>query len=146
MRRYAFLTILAAAVLPVLAIAGPASAATSTIVVYDHQSHFQGTDTSFSFNGTLHQDGRHGTIVGSVKVSCWQVSGKDVTCDATATFSGADGNGQIFVSGTFNGNKNHFYLPITGGSGDFAGATGQVERTGLAPGSPNLELLVFHLK
>jgi hypothetical protein len=127
---------------PSLAIAAPASA-TSTITVYDHQSHFRSSSTGFTFNGTLHADGRHGPIVGSAKVSCTFGSGKDVTCTATATFSGADGNGQIFVAGTFNKNKNHFFLPITGGNGDFTGATGQVERTGLGG---NLELLEFHLK
>ena len=143
MRRYLLASVVAAALLPVLALASPASAATSTITVYDHQSHFRMTTTGgFSFNGTLHADGRHGTIVGSVRVSCEPAGGKNVSCSATATFAGADGNGQIFVSGTFNGNKNHFWLPITGGSGDFAGASGNVERTGLGG---NLELLVFHL-
>jgi hypothetical protein len=145
MRRYLLGSVVAAALLPVLAIAGPATAATSTITVYDHQSHFRSTDSGgFTFNGTLHEDGRHGTVVGSVKVACEPAGGKNVTCDATATFAGDDGNGTITVSGTFNGNKNHFFLPITGGTGDFAWVTGgQVERTGLGG---NLELLVFHLK
>ena len=143
MRRYLLASVVAAGLLPVLAIASPASATASTITVYDHQSHFRSSETSFSFNGTLHADGRHGPVVGSAKVACTIVTPKDVTCSATATFSGADGNGQIFVSGTFNGNKNHFFLPITGGNGDFTGASGQLERTGLGG---NLELLVFHLQ
>jgi opacity protein-like surface antigen len=146
MRRYLLASVVAAALLPVLAIASPASAATQTITVYDHQSHYRFTDDSFSFNGTLHADSRNGPVVGSVKVSC---SGprKATTCDATATFSGADGNGQIFVHGTFNGNKNHFFIPITGGNGDFAWVTGgNVERTGITQNdNSGLELLVFHL-
>ena len=88
--------------------------------------------------------GRHGPIVGSIKVSCTHVSGHLWNCNATATFtSPSTGIGEIFVSGTVNLNKNHFFIPITGGTGDFAGATGQVERTGLGG---NLELLVFHLR
>jgi hypothetical protein len=146
MRRYLLASVVAAALLPVLAIASPASAATSTITVYDHQSHFRMTSTGFSFNGTLHADSRSGPVVGNVKVSC---SGprKATTCNATATFSGADGNGQIFASGTFNSNKNHFFIPITGGNGDFAWVTGgQIERTGITQNQNSaLELLVFHL-
>jgi hypothetical protein len=146
MRRYLLASVVAAALLPVLAIASPASAA-STITVYDHTSHYGTTSSGgFTFNGTLHQDSRSGPIVGSVKVQCDPAGGKNIHCTATATFSGADGNGTISVDGTVNGNKNHFWLPITGGSGDFAGATGQVERTGINQGATSgLELLVFHL-
>ena len=144
MRRYLLASVVAAALLPVLAIASPASAATSTVTVFDHQSHFRMTSGGgFTFNGTMHADGRHGTVVGHVKVDCEPAGGKLLTCDATATFAGIDGAGQIFVLGTINGNRNHFFLQITGGNGDFTGATGQVERTGLGG---NLELLEFHLK
>lgn len=139
--RYTFATLAAAAFVPILVLMTPASAS-QDITVYDHQSHFR-FDTAtqtFSFNGTLHLDGRHGTVVGSVKVRCTELAGHQMACTATATFTA---QGQIFVSGNANSNKDHFFLPITGGNGDFAGATGQVERTGLAG---NLELLVFHLK
>ena len=148
MRRYLLASVVAAALLPVLAIASPASAAAQTITVYDHTSHYRPTSTGgFTFNGTMHADSRSGPVVGNVKVHCEPAGGKNETCEATATFSGQFGNGQIFVLGTFNGNKNHFFLPITGGNGDFTGATGQVERTVINQiANSGLEQLEFHLK
>jgi hypothetical protein len=148
MRRFMLASVAAAALLPVLVIASPASAATQTITVYDHYSHFRTTATGgFTYNGTLHQDSRSGPVVGTVKVHCEPAGGKYLNCEATATFSGAAGNGQIFVAGTINGNKNHFFVPITGGNGDFAWVTGgNVERTGISQNANSgLELLVFHL-
>jgi hypothetical protein len=132
----------AAAALAPLALATPAFASGSTIVVFDHQSHFRFDNSSqtFTFNGVLHMDGRHGEILGSAKVSCVELPNHQQHCTATATFTG---QGQIFVEGTVNSNKVHFFLPITGGNGDFAGASGQIERTGLGG---NLEELVFHLR
>jgi hypothetical protein len=135
-----FATTLAVAAIAPLALATPAFAG-SDITVFDHQSHFRFDDatSTFTFNGVLHSDGRHGEVLGSAKVSCVEMPNHLQHCTATATFTG---QGQIFIDGTVNKNKTHFFIPITGGNGDFAGATGQLERTGLGG---NLEELVFHL-
>src|SRR4029077_3525369 len=114
MRKYTLGTLLAAALLPVLLVITPAAAAT-TLTVYDHQSHFRfdSTTQTFSFNGTLHTDSRQGPVVGHAHVSCTFTSGHQAACTATATF---DGQGQIFIAGSINTNKNHFFIPITGGN------------------------------
>jgi hypothetical protein len=134
----------AAALVPALlaapVFASPALASTDQ-VVYVHESHFRfdPATSTYTFNGVLHDDGRHGPVVGSLKVSCVLLPAHMQHCTATATLTD---QGQLFVDGTVNSNKDHFFLQITGGTEQFEGATGQVERTALRA---HLDELVIHL-
>jgi len=90
---------------------------------------------------------RHGEQVGRVGVVCTFVSTAnadrvEAQCPTTSILPG----GQITTQGTIVNRSLNFTLPITGGSGQFQGAGGQVvSRDVSTPTQPQVEL-TFHLK
>ena len=96
------------------------------------------------FSGNLLRNGRQ---VGRVGVVCTFVSTADADrveaqCPTTAILPG----GQITTQGTIVNRSLNFTLPITGGSGQFQGAGGQVvSRDVSTPTQPQVEL-TFHLR
>jgi hypothetical protein len=96
------------------------------------------------FSGNLLQDGKQ---VGRVGVVCTFVSTQnadrvEAQCPATATLPG----GQIAVQGVIVNRSLNFTLPITGGSGRYDRARGQlVSRDVSTPTQPQVEL-TFHLE
>jgi hypothetical protein len=90
---------------------------------------------------------RDGTPVGRYGVVCTFVSTAnadrvEAQCPATATLPG----GQITVQGMVVNRSVNVTLPITGGSGQFQGAGGQlVQRDVSTPTQPQVEL-TFHLE
>jgi hypothetical protein len=90
---------------------------------------------------------RHGEQVGRVGVVCTFVSTQDpdrveAQCPGTATLPG----GQIAVQGVIVNRSLNFTLPITGGSGRYDRARGQlVSRDVSTPTQPQVEL-TFHLE
>jgi hypothetical protein len=90
---------------------------------------------------------RNGEQVGRVGVVCTFVSTAnadrvEAQCPATATLPG----GQIAVQGVIVNRSLNFTLPITGGSGRYQGAGGQlVSRDVSTPTQPQVEL-IFHLE
>jgi hypothetical protein len=90
---------------------------------------------------------RNGEQVGRVGVVCTFVSTAnadrvEAQCPATATLPG----GQIAVQGVIVNRSLNFTLPITGGSGRYQGAGGQlVSRDVSTPTQPQVEL-TFHLE
>jgi Allene oxide cyclase len=88
---------------------------------------------------------RSGKRVGDVSVVCTitALRTETVQCVATASFaSWFHGGGQITVQGLLFGEPERFTLPITGGSGAFVGAEGQVH---VRQVNPTLEILTFEL-
>ena len=91
------------------------------------------------FAGNLLRDGKQ---VGRVGVVCTFVSTQnadrvEAQCPATATLPG----GQITTQGTIVNRSLNFTLPITGGSGRYQGAGGQVvSRDVSTPTQPQVEL------
>jgi hypothetical protein len=96
------------------------------------------------FSGNLLRNGKQ---VGRVGVVCTFVSTAnadrvEAQCPTTAILPG----GQITTQGTIVNRSLNFTLPITGGSGRFQGAGGQVvSRDVSTPTQPQVEL-TFHLK
>ncbi len=90
---------------------------------------------------------RNGEQVGRVGVVCTFVSTAnadrvEAQCPTTAILPG----GQITTQGTIVNRSLNFTLPITGGSGQFQGAGGQVvSRDVSTPTQPQVEL-TFHLE
>jgi hypothetical protein len=90
---------------------------------------------------------RNGERVGRVGVVCTFVSTQnadrvEAQCPATATLPG----GQITIQGVIVNRSLNFTLPITGGSGRYQGAGGQVvSRDVSTPTQPQVEL-TFQLK
>ena len=90
---------------------------------------------------------RNGEQVGRVGVVCTFVSTQnadrvEAQCPTTAILPG----GQITTQGTIVNRSLNFTLPITGGSGRYQGAGGQVvSRDVSTPTQPQVEL-TFHLK
>ena len=96
------------------------------------------------FSGNLLRNGQH---VGRVGVVCSFVSVANAArveaqCPTTSILPG----GQITTQGTIVNRSLNFTLPITGGSGQFQGAGGQVVSRDIStPTQPQVEL-TFHLK
>ena len=96
------------------------------------------------FSGNLLQNGKQ---VGRIGVVCTFVSTAnadrvEAQCPTTSILPG----GQITTQGTIVNRSLNFTLPITGGSGQFQGAGGQVvSRDVSTPTQPQVEL-TFHLK
>jgi hypothetical protein len=96
------------------------------------------------FSGDLRRDGKP---VGRVGVVCTFVSTRntervEAQCPGTAILPG----GQITIQGTIVNRALNFTLPITGGSGRYARARGQVVSRDLStPTQPQVEL-TFHLE
>jgi hypothetical protein len=96
------------------------------------------------FSGNLLRNGQH---VGRVGVVCSFVSVANAArveaqCPTTSILPG----GQITTQGTIVNRSLNFTLPVTGGSGQFQGAGGQVvSRDVSTPTQPQVEL-TFHLK
>ena len=96
------------------------------------------------FSGNLLRNGQH---VGRVGVVCSFVSVAnparvEAQCPTTSILPG----GQITTQGTIVNRSLNFTLPITGGSGQFQGAGGQVVSRDIStPTQPQVEL-TFHLK
>jgi hypothetical protein len=96
------------------------------------------------FSGNLLRDGKQ---VGRVGVVCSFVSTAnadrvEAQCPTTSILPG----GQITTQGTIVNRSLNFTLPITGGSGRYLGATGQVVSRDIStPTQPQVEL-TFHLK
>ena len=96
------------------------------------------------FSGNLLRNGQH---VGRVGVVCSFVSVAnparvEAQCPTTSILPG----GQITTQGTIVNRSLNFTLPVTGGSGQFQGAGGQVvSRDVSTPTQPQVEL-TFHLK
>jgi hypothetical protein len=90
---------------------------------------------------------RHGQQVGRVGVVCTFVSTAnadrvEAQCPTTSILPG----GQITTQGTIVNRSLNFTLPITGGSGQFQGAGGQVVSRDIStPTQPQVEL-TFHLE
>jgi hypothetical protein len=90
---------------------------------------------------------RNGEQVGRVGVVCTFVSTAnadrvEAQCPTTSVLPG----GQITTQGTIVNRSLNFTLPITGGSGQFQGAGGQVVSRDLStPAQPQVEL-TFHLE
>jgi hypothetical protein len=90
---------------------------------------------------------RNGEQVGRVGVVCTFVSTAnadrvEAQCPTTSILPG----GQITTQGTIVNRSLNFTLPITGGSGRYQGAGGQVvSRDGSTPTQPQVEL-TFHLE
>ena len=88
---------------------------------------------------------RFGKQVGNLGVVCTITSLRTqaVQCNATARFfNWFQGGGEISVQGLLLGEPNTFTLPVTGGSGGFVGASGQVH---VQQVNPSLEVLTFEL-
>jgi hypothetical protein len=96
------------------------------------------------FSGNLLQNG---TQVGRIGVVCTFVSTAnadrvEAQCPTTSILPG----GQITTQGTIVNRSLNFTLPITGGSGQFQGAGGQVVSRDIStPTQPQVEL-TFHLE
>jgi hypothetical protein len=96
------------------------------------------------FSGNLLRDGEQ---VGRVGVVCAFVSVAkadrvEAQCPTTSILPG----GQITTQGTIINRSLNFTLPITGGSGRYLGATGQVVARDIStPTQPQVEL-TFHLE
>jgi hypothetical protein len=92
----------------------------------------------FVFSSTLRKGGKD---VGRAGVVCTftSVEREEAQCNATATFSG----GQIAVQGLIAGEPESFVLPVTGGSGEFEGADGELH---VRQVSDTREILTFHLE
>ena len=97
-----------------------------------------------SFSGNLLKNGEQ---VGRVGVVCTFVSTANAArveaqCPTTSILAG----GQITTQGTIVNRSLNFTLPITGGSGQFEGAGGQVVSRDIStPTQPQVEL-TFHLE
>jgi hypothetical protein len=91
----------------------------------------------FIFSANLHQ---HGKEVGHDGVVCTFTSAdrEEAECVATAWFSG----GQITVQGLVAG-ESEFVLPVTGGSGKYEGAEGEIH---IKEVSETKEILTFHIE
>ena len=83
---------------------------------------------------------RHGKQVGHTGVACTitSVRMEESQCVGTARFRA----GQITIQGLLAGEPGTFVFPITGGSGAYEGAEGELEVRDL---SPRRELLTFRL-
>ena len=89
---------------------------------------------------------RFGKQVGNLGVVCTITSLRTqaVQCSATARFfNWFQGGGEISVQGLLLGEPSTFTLPVTGGSGGFVGASGQVH---VQQVNPSLEVLTFELR
>jgi hypothetical protein len=141
--------IVAAILIPVAVMAGPASAASSgaatslpqaKFTLYEHLSHINCVDPAFgecTARGTLHVGGRRGPIVGTEYRIC-----SDAFCEAEVTmFSPEFGEGTFVTLGYFPGFR-FTRLRVVAGTGDFAGVRGHVGDTML---SPRLNRLDFDL-
>jgi hypothetical protein len=96
----------------------------------------------FVFSSRLRKSGER---VGDASVVCTLTAlrTETVQCVATARFARSfHGGGQITVQGLLFGEPERFSLPITGGSGAFIGADGQVH---VRQVNPTLEVLTFEL-
>lgn len=96
----------------------------------------------FVFSARLMKNGKQ---VGSLGVVCTVTSTRTETvqCIATATFlRWFHGGGQITVQGLLVGEPERFTLAITGGTGSFVGAEGQVH---VRQVSETLEVVTFEL-
>jgi hypothetical protein len=96
----------------------------------------------FVFSARLMKFGKH---VGNVGVVCTLTSVRTETsqCVATASFLRSfHGGGQIAVQGLLTGEPENFTLAITGGTGSFVGAEGQVH---VRQVTDTLEVLTFEL-
>ena len=93
------------------------------------------------FSGNLLQDGAQ---VGRVGVICTFSSAENVEaqCPATATLPG----GQITLQGLLVNRPLNFTLPITGGSGQYQGAEGQMVARDASSGTQVKLVLTFHLE
>jgi hypothetical protein len=91
----------------------------------------------FVFSTNLKKGGEK---VGRLGVVCTftSVDHEETECVATARFRG----GQIAVQGLLVGEPERFVLPITGGSGKYEGAEGEVH---VRQVSDSEEILTFHL-
>ncbi len=88
---------------------------------------------------------KSGERVGNVGVVCTVTSTRTETtqCVATATFQRSfHGGGQITVQGLLTGEPENFTLAVTGGTGSFVGAEGQVH---VRQVTATLEVLTFEL-
>jgi hypothetical protein len=97
------------------------------------------------FTGDL--QGRNGTRVGRYSAVCTFVSTAnpervEAQCPTTATLPG----GQITTQGVVVNRSLNVTLPITGGSGQFQGAGGQVVQRDLSTPTQTQVELTFHLK
>lgn len=89
---------------------------------------------------------KSGQRVGNVHVVCTITALRSgtVQCLATASFvQSFHGGGQITVQGVLSGEPTDFTLAITGGTGSFVGAEGEVHVHQVSPG---LEVLTFELR
>lgn len=91
----------------------------------------------FVFSSTLRKGGRD---VGRAGVVCTTTSleHEEAQCVATASFS----DGQITAQGIIAGEPETFVVPVTGGSGEFKGADGEVH---VRQVTDTREILTFRL-
>lgn len=81
---------------------------------------------------------------GSVVCTITALRSETVQCVATVQFARwFHGGGQITVQGLLVGSPTNFTVPITGGSGAFIGAEGELH---VRQASPSLEVLTFELR
>ena len=139
---------IAAALLPITVMSGPASAASSSVAaslpqpkftLYEHLSHFREIDTfTVTSQGTLHVGGRHGPIVGTEFKYC-----VDSFCETRVTmFSPEFGEGTFITLGFYSG-ATEIRLKAVDGTGDFAAVRGHVRDKFL---SRTLHRLEFDLR
>jgi hypothetical protein len=89
---------------------------------------------------------KSGELVGNLGVVCTVTSTRTETvqCVATATFQRwFHGGGQITIQGLLIGEPENFTLAVTGGTGSFVGAEGQVH---VRQVTETLEVLTFELQ
>ncbi len=77
-------------------------------------------------------------MTGSAVLTCQSVFDKNGLCDVNYQLPG----GTLVAAGTFDFDAQSFSLPITGGSGSYLGATGDVRVT---PGPHSTQHLAFAL-
>jgi hypothetical protein len=75
---------------------------------------------------------------GTATLTCQYDFAKNGFCNETIQFK----DGTLFAAGTFNFNAKQFALPVTGGTGAYAGLSGEVTE---APGANHTEHLSFAL-
>jgi hypothetical protein len=98
---------------------------------------FPGDEAFFSF--TLFSDRALKTKLGTVTYSCQYEFDKDAFCDAAYTLKG----GTMTGAGAIDFDASSFKVAIIGGSGKYAGLTGELE---VGPGGPKTERLQFRLQ
>jgi hypothetical protein len=119
------------------------------LVLYERQTAFQLVDPGNDgptpgdqaiATSDLFRDAHFAHKVGSVLISCTIVTADELECDATGHLRGGD----VQVNGAVPLETKPASLAITGGTGKFRGANGELKTTPLnADGSESRDVLIF---